>query len=108
MDSSLPRESFHYDPSRHSWVDRAVVNVRTGLREREREMVIRIERFRFEQFVIACHDVRDVVLIRPRDCRPRGNGQIRGAKAKIVDLYRGAGCGFVTGAYGGNRLDSTR
>jgi hypothetical protein len=69
-------------------------------------MVIRIERLRFEQFVIAGDNVRDVVVIRPCDRCPNGNFDVCRAKTEIVDLDRGAPDRILSGSQSQNRPDS--
>src|SRR5258708_8358428 len=88
--------SLHYDFGRHLRMNRAVVVVRARFCKRKRETVIRIESLRFEHLaVIAGDDMRYIVVVRPCDRAPCRNGDGCRAKAEVVDLDRGAACGFV-------------
>ena len=99
-------ELLHDDLCGHERMDRTVVDVRTGFNEGKREMVIRIERLRFEQFVIARDNVRDVVAICPCDRCPNGNFYVCRAKTEIVDLDRGAPRGIFSRSQSQNRPDA--
>src|ERR1700730_7819381 len=100
--------SLHHDFSRHLRVDRTVVVVRTRFCEGKRETVFRIESLRFEHLVvIAGDDMRNIVVVRPCDRGPGGNGNVCRAKAEVVDLDCGATYEFVARAHSQARLGST-
>jgi hypothetical protein len=60
----------HDDLGRHLWVNRAVINVGAGFRERIRVAIIGIERLGFEYVGIARNDMGNIIMVRPCDCRP--------------------------------------
>src|SRR6202030_4626847 len=77
----------HYYLAGHLRVYRAEVSVRSWLGERVRKLLVRIQHLGLEHFVVADHGMRDIVAIGPSHRGSRRNGDRRGAKAEIVDLY---------------------
>src|SRR5271165_7435540 len=74
------------------------VAVGSGLGEGVRELLISIQRLRFERLVIAYHGVGDIVAVRPSNRGPHRNRYRGRRKAKVVDLHRHFRCGFVIGS----------
>jgi hypothetical protein len=72
----------------HLWVNRAVIDVGAGFRERIGVAIIGIERLGFEYVGIARDDMWNVIMVRPCDCRSGSNCDVR-AEAEVV--YRDLG-----------------
>src|SRR6202166_4478384 len=79
--------SLHYDFAGHLWVNGAEIFIRAGFAESERKLLVGIQYFGFERFVGADGGMRNIVTIRPSDCRSHRNFQLRRSETEIVDLY---------------------
>ena len=85
------RPSLHDNFARHLGVDRAEIIVSAGLVERERKLIVGVERLGLEKIICARDSVRDVVAIRPRNFRSGRDGDFRRPKTEIVYLHRSRG-----------------
>jgi len=93
-----PLSSLNDDFGRHLWVNRAVIDVGTGFRERVGVAIIGIERLGFEYVGIARDDMRNVIMVRPCDCGSGSNRDVR-AETEVVYLDLGPKHWFTVGPH---------
>jgi hypothetical protein len=74
---------FHHDLSGHFRMHRTIVGVNARCLKCERVFVVRIQRTRTKQLVIAGDCVGHVVLVHPGHLRAGGDGQVGGVKLKL-------------------------
>ena len=85
----LSRMSLRLDDNaaRHFWMHAAVVGVFSRLREAELELLVRVQRRRFELALRTVDRVWDVILVDPRHLRSAFDRDGSRCEGKIVDLH---------------------
>src|ERR1700685_3504574 len=88
--------SLHHNLAGHLRMYRAEVLIRPRILKRERKLLVRIKRSRFEFVIDADNGMRHVVLIDPCHLRAHRHLDLHGPAAEIVDGPRVRGGVFLT------------